>query len=289
MNLETLLAAENGIIVARDHRPLLRRLARWAQRGLLVRVLRGVYVAAGAERHTETLIRAVASAYPDAIFTGRAAAWLNGWSDVVPREVTAIHRGRSLRAPGIRLRHGTLNDEVWHEHRGLRFLTRTMTAIDLIPELGGALVDDLLRKDRTGTQLKLLNRALALTPGRVGNQARRLLLERSRANAWSEAERELHDLLDAAGITGWSANFPIREDGRTLHPDVAFRACRLIVEVDGYRFHSDREIFETDRERQNLLVLNGWRVIRLTWRMITERPTWVIGLIRRALDEAPTS
>ena len=289
MDLEALLLLNDGVILARDHRPLRRRLSRWADRGLLVRVLRGIYVAAGTQHDHRTLVRVVARAYPDAIFTGRTAAWLNGWSDVVPRKITAMHRGRSIRSGRIRLSHGTLSDEVWHERHGLRFLTPAMAALDLVPELGGKLVDDLLRTDRTGGVLTQLHRALASSPGRAGNVVRRILLERSRSNPWSEAERHLHDLLDAAGITGWSANDPVVEDGQRFHPDVVFRAARLILEVDGFAFHSGREVFERDRRRQNTLVINGWQVLRLTWRMLTEDPDGVIALIRRALvSRAPS-
>ena len=166
---------------------------------------------------------------------------------------------------------------------------RDRAALDLVPELGGKLVDDLLRTDRTGGVLTQLHRALASSPGRAGNVVRRILLERSRSNPWSEAERHLHDLLDAAGITGWSANDPVVEDGQRFHPDVVFRAARLILEVDGFAFHSGREVFERDRRRQNTLVINGWQVLRLTWRMLTEDPDGVIALIRRALvSRAPS-
>ena len=55
----------------------------------------------------------------------------------------------------------------------------------------------------------------------------------------------------------------------TVYLDVGFRRRRLAVEIDGREFHSDRKLFETDRWRQNALVLDGWRVLRFTWRMIS--------------------
>jgi hypothetical protein len=52
------------------------------------------------------------------------------------------------------------------------------------------------------TTLAHLQRAMELTTARVGNPTRRQLLLDSRSEPWSEAERSLHRLLRAAGITG---------------------------------------------------------------------------------------
>lgn len=286
MDVDLLLEANGGVIAAHDHKPLRRTLSRLVAAGKLTRVLRGIYVKA---TDVATLITAVATAYPDAIFTGRTAAWLNGWTDVAPERITAIHQGRSLRRGRIHLTHGRLDEGVWQERRGIRVMTPAMTAIDLIPQIGAVLVDRFLRgRDRLhdGNGLEQLRRALHLSPGRVGNGARRRVLDRSRHNAWSEAEREMHDLLDSACIRGWLANDTVIEDGRRLHPDIVFRALRIIIEVDGYEFHSSREAFEKDRERQNILVANGWSVYRFTWRMIVDQPQQVLGMIRRALRQA---
>ena len=68
-----------------------------------------------------------------------------------------------------------------------------------------------------------------------------------------------------------------------MFPDVIFRRQRLVIEIDGRRFHSGSEVFESDRKRQNLLVLHGWRVLRITWRVIQEKPDQVIAMVREAL------
>jgi very-short-patch-repair endonuclease len=58
---------------------------------------------------------------------------------------------------------------------------------------------------------------------------------------------------------------------------------KLIVEVDGYRYHSHRAAFEADRQRDARLVAAGFRVIRVTWRQLTEQPLAVIATIAAAL------
>jgi very-short-patch-repair endonuclease len=64
--------------------------------------------------------------------------------------------------------------------------------------------------------------------------------------------------------------------------DFVYPDARLIVEVDGRRFHGP-ETFESDRRRDNAAQLVGWRVLRFTWRMVTEQPEYVVSSIRRAL------
>ena len=93
----------------------------------------------------------------------------------------------------------------------------------------------------------------------------------------------MHRLLRSAGITGWKANQPVTVDGSTYYLDVLFRDMRLLIEIDGREHHIGKEVFETDRWRQNLLVLNGWCVLRFTWAMIEERPDEVVAMVRAAL------
>jgi very-short-patch-repair endonuclease len=52
-----------------------------------------------------------------------------------------------------------------------------------------------------------------------------------------------------------------------------------VVEIDGLAFHSDPADFGTDRERQNRIVLAGWRVLRFTWYDLRYRPQYVIETV----------
>ena len=72
------------------------------------------------------------------------------------------------------------------------------------------------------------------------------------------------------GPGGWQADF--------LWADQ-----RLIVEVDGYPFHSGRRAFERDRRRDQAHIAAGYIVIRVTWRQLTEAPLMVVAAIARAL------
>ena len=64
-----------------------------------------------------------------------------------------------------------------------------------------------------------------------------------------------------------------------IEVDFVWRDRRLIVEVDGYAFHRSPAAFERDRERDVLLQTRGWRVLRFTWRQVTQRAAWVAAAI----------
>jgi very-short-patch-repair endonuclease len=57
----------------------------------------------------------------------------------------------------------------------------------------------------------------------------------------------------------------------------------LIVETDGAATHLTPTAFEKDRARDAQLTALGYRVIRVTWRQLTERPQEVAQLLRRLL------
>ena len=61
---------------------------------------------------------------------------------------------------------------------------------------------------------------------------------------------------------------------------------RLIVEVDGYAFHSTRAAFERDRARDAELQARGYRVIRITWRQIETSTHAVVARLAAALAVA---
>ena len=76
---------------------------------------------------------------------------------------------------------------------------------------------------------------------------------------------------------------PIVLDGSLFFIDVAFRAVKLAIEIDGRLYHSGSDVFETDRWRQNLMILDGWCVLRFTSAMIDERPAEVMATVHQAL------
>jgi very-short-patch-repair endonuclease len=72
--------------------------------------------------------------------------------------------------------------------------------------------------------------------------------------------------------------------GEEIECDFVWNRERVIAEVDGWETHKTREAFENDRRRDRLLQIQGWRVIRFTWRDVTERPDQVTEMLRSLLQ-----
>ena len=58
---------------------------------------------------------------------------------------------------------------------------------------------------------------------------------------------------------------------------------RLVIEVDGRRFHETEEAFERDRDRDARLSIRGYRVLRFTYKQVTERWSQVKAAILAAM------
>ena len=54
--------------------------------------------------------------------------------------------------------------------------------------------------------------------------------------------------------------------------DVLYPRERVIVEVDGYEFHSDRDSFERDRERDAVMLAAGYVTFRITKERLRQQP-----------------
>jgi predicted transcriptional regulator of viral defense system len=57
-----------------------------------------------------------------------------------------------------------------------------------------------------------------------------------------------------------------------IRADFAWPDRKIAVETDGQRTHGTRHAFEADRRRDQRLTAAGWRVIRTTWRQLTQWP-----------------
>jgi very-short-patch-repair endonuclease len=269
------------VIASREH-PGLRSATEWRVRtGELRAVLPGVFALPETASLPLTRIAALAHWDSDAVLTHEAAAAASFWPGiVVPVVRCAVRHERAPRA-GFQFSQRRIPSELIWRRGSLRLTSPALTALDLAESLGGSAIDQALRT--RSTTLALMHTALDLTRGRAGNSERKELLLDSRDEPWSEAERQVHRLLRAARITGWKANQAVVVGGLTYYIDVLFRRIRLAVEIDGRESHTARDAFESDRWRQNLLVLDGWCVLRFTWAMVQERPDEVLAMIRRAL------
>ena len=242
----------------------------------------GVYFVDDRPFTTAARIRAAVWSYgANAVASGLAAAW---WHDLTTRtpecvEVTVPRSSHGRPHPATRPRRRDLSPRDVVERNGLWVTSLALTVVEATARRGGgARVMDTALQRRI--ELPFLWRAHLRNTGRYGSPAARRMLQAADSGARSQAERLLVKLLHDAGITGWIANYPVAG----YKADVAFPDVQVVVEVDGWAFHSAPEDFEADRVRQNRIVLSGWTVLRFTWLDLVETPERVIAEIRRAIS-----
>ncbi len=85
----------------------------------------------------------------------------------------------------------------------------------------------------------------------------------------------------------YNADLAVR--GRFIRPDAMWERQKLIVELDGRAVHGTRLAFERDRERDRLLTLDGWRIVRVTWLQLREAPERVAADLGELLGRAAAS
>lgn len=257
------------------------RVGRW------VRVYRGVHLMAGAPASKQqSLLAAVLACGPGAVASHRGAAWVWGLADDVVLEVT----GRLQRAPAAdvvvhRRAAGDIRPTV---RRRIPCTDPLRTVVDLAAVASRASVESAIDRGVASGLFPVravgaeLERRAAM--GRAGTRVlRACLTERldGGGGRTSCLESPMDRLIVRQGLPVPARQYWVA--GTRYRLDYAWPAARLAVEVDGYKDHSGVDAFRQDRERQNVLVLLGWTVLRFTWADVQRYPARVAGLIRRAL------
>jgi very-short-patch-repair endonuclease len=98
-----------------------------------------------------------------------------------------------------------------------------------------------------------------------------------------ELEQRFQALLDGTDLPQPRRNAHVSVAGRFFEVDCLWAAQRLIVELDGRETHGTDLAFEKDRERDRLLLVEGWRVTRITWRQLRDDAPAVIADLRSLL------
>lgn len=273
--------ATQGALAVREHPSWTRMLSRMAAEGQLFRWLPGVYVAARVADDLRVRCAAIMLWDPDAVITGRAAAHLSFWPELRVDDIEVHSRRKKVAPRGIRLHRSRVPQRDIVTFRGLRLARAAWTAVHLAASDLGDAIDTALRAG--AAKVDSIAAAMTRSARRWGNKARRPVVDASRDNPWSRAERVLHQILRGAGITGWTGNLECRLHDGKVFLDVGFASLRIAIEVDGKGVHEEAGAFERDREKQNALYAEGgWVVLRFTWRMLQKRDA-VLGTIMAAL------
>jgi hypothetical protein len=217
-----------------------------------------------------------------------AAAWdlrrsIAGRIDVTVRE------RRRVRHPGVRVhRPRRLEADELAHWSGIPITSPARTILDLAESgLPGRPLEKAV--DRAH-YLELLDFAAAQRlveryPERAGSPALRAVLASyvpGRLFTRSELEDRFLPLCDRFHLPRPETNRIV--EGHEV--DFLWRSAALIVEVDGYAWHRSPTVMSDDRERDVVLVLAGYRVLRFTWAQVTRGPKYVATAVRRGLGVA---
>lgn len=236
---------------------------RRAQTGLWRPCAPGVYFVDDREFTDAARVRSAVWGYGDAACaSGLAAAWWLDLTKFAPDvvEVTVPRNSHGRCHDGSRVRRRDLKPDDIIEHNGLRVTTLPLTVVEAAVRKGGGpqLMDQALQLH---TDLPKLWAAHLRNKGRWGSPRARMLLQASKEGTRSAAERLFARLLRQAGITGWKANQKLLG----WEVDFLFEDAKVVIEIDGFAYHSDPEAFQRDRIKQNALVRARYQVLRYTW------------------------
>jgi very-short-patch-repair endonuclease len=167
---------------------------------------------------------------------------------------------------------------------GIRTTTPARTIVDLSPHLPGRARRELIERaqDRRRFHPTKIAASLALVPNRRGARELRALLDLlqpDKDNARSHLERLFLKLVRSGRVPGPEVNYVIAGRRR----DFVWIEQRLVVETDGYRWHSTRQAQQRDRRRDRELTSLGWRPVRFTYEEVAFEPDRVARELRSLL------
>jgi predicted transcriptional regulator of viral defense system len=274
-----------------------RAIAHRLNDGTWEQVARRVYRLAGTPPTWRgNVLAAVFAAGPDSVASHRSAAALHGLPGFPEGPLHVV-----------RWRETDHRSAVGPVHRSRRLLDRHMTVVDGIPVTTVArTIFDLAACLHPKRVERALDNSLAMglatladhravlddlaKRGRAGTRlVRRLLDERSAAYVppASELEARFLDIVRDFGLPMPEREVVLGDDGGPVgRVEFVYRQARLLIELDGRRHHMAKLDFEADRARDNRFAAAGWRVVRLTWDMVTRRPDEAVRALNTALAAA---
>ena len=253
-----------------------------AKKGALHRIHHGVYslVPEPLLSRSGRYMAAVLACGPGAALSHHAAGHHHGLlvSNRARIDVTVPTRSGRIHRPGIRIhRSATLRPTDIQIVDGIPTTTVARTIFDLADIQSQRQLERLLDQAAINDVFDLiaLDDQLTNNAGRrrvVAKLARALTEHRAGStptdNDFGEAMLALTRKLGLPDpeVQQW---LDLGDGLPMIRPDFMWRDWRLIVETDSQKWHSSRQRFESDRERDQRSVAAGWTPLRITWRQLT--------------------
>lgn len=266
-------------------------IAHWVNRGRLTSVFHGVYSVVRGEVPPLAREQAAVLACGDGAFLSHhTAAFVWGLRKTVPAmvEVTVVARSCSSRR-GIRVhRVRAIDDREVRHHEGLWVSSPARAVLEIAAVAPGELVDVI----DAGLASRLLDRReleRVLARNRPCRGAARLAAIVGDPDAMtltrSKRERAFLRLMRQSGLPMPEANVKF---GR-YEADFLWRRERLVVEIDGYNYHTGPAVFSRDREKDLVFKEAGLEVLRFTGDHVLHQPTMVLVRVAQTLARRAAS
>jgi very-short-patch-repair endonuclease len=276
-----------------------RAIERRLQRDQLHEVLRGVYVF-GARRISRRgrWMAAVLAGGCGTVLSHRSAGRL--WRLLPPADewidVTSPP-GRVVRRKGVVAHESVVASDEREVEDGIPVTSPFRTVFDLAAALDRrglerAWHEAEVRGLRDRVSLPVL---LERYPGRRGAKNLRALLEAPEPIGFTrnDFEEAFVALVDAHGLWRPRMNGALALRGRFFEIDALWEDERVAVELDSRSVHGTNKNFEGDRQRDRILLAEGWRTVRVTWQQLQDEPDDVVADLKKALGQGrhphPTS
>jgi very-short-patch-repair endonuclease len=264
------------------------------ERGVFHPMHRGVYAVGFRIRSKEARwMAATLACGPDAVLSHWSAAGLWGLRRGSSQAIE-VTRAKGWRAPGAVVAHRAAPpDDERTVVDGIPVTTTPRTILDLAAVASRRQVERALNEVevRRLTDRLSIPDLLARYPGRPGTVVLRELLDEDTERdgvTENDFEESLVPLLDSYGLPRPRFNADIAVGERFFRADCLWRKERLIVELDGRAAHGTRKAFEGDRERDRLLMADGWLVMRMTWRQLRTQQSAIASDLHKALASRST-
>ena len=193
-----------------------------------------------------------------------------------------------VRRDGIIGHRSQLADDEWLVRDGISVTSPFRTIFDLaviaeMRELERAFHEAEAREVTDRVSLPML---LERYPGRRGSRNLRALLDAPEpvGITRNDFEEAFVGLVDRYGLPRPRMNADLSIRGRFFEIDALWERGRVAVELDSREIHGTRKKFESDRLRDRILVAEGWRTMRITWRQLQEEPAEIAQDLGSALE-----
>lgn len=244
----------------------------------------GVYALAPARQDAQALIAAaVLAGGPHAVASHASAAHL--WDFLThyepPPEITLPQGDRRPR--GVRThRCPSLQSQDITRQRGVPTTSAARTVLDLAPRLAPKQLTRIVNEARRSRHLRMpaLADLLDRNPYHPGTKLLKPFAGDSANPTRSGFEDDFRAFVARYGLPTPEINVDL--NGREV--DVLFPEHKVIVEVDGWDFHKDRDAFEDDRERDAEHLRLGFLTVRITKQRFAGAPDREAARLQEILE-----